>query len=592
MGRSHSTVFVTMFFNINHRQAALGAILLLANVALAARDGLCPPLGPVLPAPITPSAHGSVQVAIKTITGRFQNLTSTFNTTGISVAVKSIHETSPMLELHHTPPVRDNTSTKVVDSETIYRIGSVSKIFAVLSVLTQGHMKLDDPIVKYVPELLALKSEAEPAANDITAVNWDDVTVGSLTSHMSGIGADLIYDLASFPVDFTQIGLPHLTNTSKTGCAGLFGLPVCTRAEFFRDFGKRHPVYAPWTNPVYSNVASSILGFAVEAATNMSYDAYVQKAIFGPLGMTNTTIFNAPKERAWGLIPEGDIWFGSSLGYEDVAGGFYSNTKDMLSFGVGILQHRILDPLTTRKWMKPIASTSSPGLMLGGPWEILRSDTVTKDGRLIEYYTKSGNLGSYNNLICLIPDYDLVITILSGGGESSADVVDFTLTDVVTALLPAVEDASKTQAQTDFGGVYSDASTNSSLTLSLDDGPGFEVQEWIVHGVDILKNYGAFDALSGGAATSVPVRVRLYPTDLTSGCEAAWRAVFDVGTPEQLAESDRARFWPKGSCHTWAAMDRLVYGFKAIDEFVFTVEKGKAKGLSLPAFGVALQREV
>lgn len=267
----------------------------------------------------------------------------------------------------------------------------------------------------------------------------------------------------------------------------------------------------------------------------------------------------------------------------------------MLAFGVGILENRILDPVSTRRWMKPVASTSSPGLMLGGPWEILRSDTVTKDERFIEYYTKSGNLGSYNNILCLIPDYDLVITILSAGDDSSADMIDFALTDVVRGILPAIEDAGKTQAETGFAGTYADASTNSSLTLSLDDGPGFAVAEWTVRGVDIIRNYGAFSALSSAPA-DLPVRVRLYPTNLGSGCEVAWRASFDVGTAEQLAESDAARFWPKGSCHTWASMDRLVYGFKSLDEFIFTIGEGKGKAekaesLSLPAFNVRLQRE-
>ncbi|KAI0185599.1 beta-lactamase/transpeptidase-like protein [Xylaria flabelliformis] len=579
-----------MLFQFNLNVVPLGAFLLFSNTVFAARDGLCPPFGPVLPAPVNPSSHDSVQAAIKTATDRFHNVTAAFNTTGVSVAVQSIHETSPMLELHYTPPVSDNTSTTNVGPETIYRIGSISKIFAVLSVLTQGTIKLDDQITKYVPELLQLRSEAVPVANDITAVNWDQVTVGSLASHISGIGADLVNDLGTFPADFTQLGLPKLTNSSKTGCAGVFGLPACTRSEFFRDFGKRHPVYAPFTNPVYSNVASAILAYAVESATNTSYNAYVQKTIFGPLGLTNTTIFTGPKDRSWGFIPQGDIWFGNSLGYEDIGGGMYSNTKDMLSFGTGILQNRIHDALATRKWMKPVTSTSSPGLMLGGPWEILRSDTVTKDGRLIEYYTKSGNLGSYNNILCLIPDYGLVITILSGGEESSADMVDFTLTDIVTALLPAIEDASKTQADTDFGGKYSDAATNSSLTLSIDDGPGFSVSNWTVRGVDVIANYASFGALSS-SPTDLPVRVRLYPTNLSAGCEMAWRAYFDLGTPEQLAEGDRMRFWPKGTCHTWASMDRLVYGFKSIDEFLFTASEGKADNLSLPAFGVQLQRE-
>lgn len=69
---------------------------------------------------------------------------------------------------------------------------------------------------------------------------------------------------------------------------------------------------------MYSNVASSILGFAVEAATNMTYDAYVQQTIFDPLGMTDTTISHGPEDRSKGFIPQGDIWFGASLGYEDM----------------------------------------------------------------------------------------------------------------------------------------------------------------------------------------------------------------------------------------------------------------------------------
>lgn len=179
-----------MLFQRSRPQSLFESLLVLANVAFAARDGLCPPLGPVLPAPITPSSHESVQAAIQSITDRFQNLTAALNTTAISVAVRSIHETLPMLEFHYTPPVLDKTGASAIDSETIYRIGSISKIFAALSVLTQGKMKLEDPITKYVPELLQLKRHAVPVANDVTAVNWDQVTIGSLASHMSGIGTD------------------------------------------------------------------------------------------------------------------------------------------------------------------------------------------------------------------------------------------------------------------------------------------------------------------------------------------------------------------------------------------------------------------
>ncbi|KAI2629983.1 beta-lactamase/transpeptidase-like protein [Hypoxylon sp. NC1633] len=573
-------------------QLKKGVLVALAtsNIVLAALNGHCPPLGPVLPAPTKPATHESVQQAIRSITSVFQNITADLDSTGISIAVKSIHESGPLLELHHTPTTLNPNGTRIINSETIYRLGSISKIFAVLSVLQQDHVKLDDHVADYVPELLHLKGETDEV-NDVTTVRWKDVTLGSLASHMSGVGADLVNDLASVPTDWTRVGFPKLDESSKTGCAGVLGLPPCNRTEFFRDFGKRHPVYAPFTNPVYSNVASVILGFAVEAMTNMTYDSYVEHSIFTPLSMTNTTIFNGPQKDSWGFIPVNETWWGSSLGYEDIAGGFYSNTVDLLSFGTGILEHTVLESAKTRKWMKPVTSTSSSGLLLGGPWEILRSNAVTKDKRLIDFYCKAGNLNTYNNMLCLIPDYDLVITILSGGPKSNADLVDLALSKVVQGLLPAIEDAGKAEAMPRFGGTYVDSETNSTITLSLDDAPGFSVSNWVVRNVDVIQNYGSFAALSSSPKDR-SVSVRLYPTNLSSGCHTAWRGVFDIGTPQEIAQKEANSFWPDASCHTWGSMDRLTYGFRSMDELVFSLAgNGSAQSVDLRTFRVELKKE-
>ncbi|OTB09383.1 hypothetical protein M426DRAFT_315940 [Hypoxylon sp. CI-4A] len=571
-------------------KSAILTVLAASHFALAALDGHCPPLGPVLPAPTNPSVHESVQSTLHDLTTVFKTLAADLDSTGISIAVKSIHEDDPLVEFHHTPTILNPNGTLTIDSQTVYRLGSISKIFAVLSLLQQSHVTLDDPVAQYVPELLQLKGETDEV-DDITTVRWNEVTLGALASHMSGIGTDLVNDLASIPSDWTQLGLPELNNTSKTGCAGVLGLPPCNRTEFFRDFGKRHPVYASFTNPVYSNVASVILGFAVEAITNMTYDNYVKQSILTPLSMTNTTIFNGPDMDSWGFIPVNETWWGSTLGYEDIAGGFYSNTADLLSFGTGILKHTVLEAAKTRKWVKPVSSTSSSGLLIGGPWEILRSNTVTKDKRLIEFYCKSGNLNSYNNILCLVPDYDLVITILSGGPQSNSDLVELALSKVVQGLLPAIEEAGKSEVLPKFGGTYADATTNSTITLSLDNAPGFAVSNWVVHGVDIIRNYGNFAALSSSPKDQ-EVSVRLYPTNLASNNRTSWRAVFDIGGPEKSAEKDANSFWSDASCHTWGSMDRLTYGFRSIDEFVFSLgEDGSAQSVDLRTFRVGLEKE-
>ncbi|KAI1633518.1 beta-lactamase/transpeptidase-like protein [Biscogniauxia mediterranea] len=539
-----------MFFQASVVKGLL-PVLLAGDVVLAALDGHCPPLGSVLPAPTSPSTHDVIQSTVAVVKTVFQETTSTLNTTGISLSVKSIHESSPLLDLHYTPPSLNTSGTTSIDAQTIYRVGSISKIFPILALLTQKSVRLDDPITKYVPELLQLKGGTDEV-NDITTVQWEHVTLGTLASHMSGIGSDLVSDLASVPANWTQLGLPVLGDESKTGCAGVLGLPSCNRTEFFRDFGKRYPVFAPFSpNAVYSNVASSILGFAVEAITNMTYDNFIHQSILAPLGMTNTSIFKPTSQQRLGIHSGREHVVGR------YAGGFYSNTVDLLALGSGILAHRLIDAVTTRKWMKPVTSTSSTGLLLGGAL----GDPA--------FYTKSGNIDAYHNsMLELVPDYDLVVQPRRVRPS------------------PPPSGRCSPRSRTRARAEAADRATNSSVTLAADDdddhAPGLAVSGWVVDGVDVVANYASFAALSSDLAVSA----RLYPTGLAAGGRTAWRAVFDVGTPAQLAEKDASACWAKSSCHTWASMDRLVYGFRSMDEFVFDVgdDDGTAGSLDLRAF--------
>ncbi|KAH6707083.1 beta-lactamase/transpeptidase-like protein [Verticillium dahliae] len=88
-----------------------------------------------------------------------------------------------MLEVHYSPPrARD------VDGETVYRVGSVSKVFAVLGaemLAARGDLHLDDKVGRWIGEL---KEGSEGG------VPWDEVTVGALATHMSGIGVDSKFD--------------------------------------------------------------------------------------------------------------------------------------------------------------------------------------------------------------------------------------------------------------------------------------------------------------------------------------------------------------------------------------------------------------
>jgi hypothetical protein len=242
-------------------------------------------------------------------------------------------------------------------------------------------------------------------------------------------------------------------------------------------------------------------------------------------------------------------------------------------------------------------------MQVGAPWEIYRATNVTSDGRLIELYTKMGNIFGYNSLLVLIPDYDLVIDMMAAGPESSGAALLAITTEVLQNLLPTLEQAGKDETSRALAGTYVDTTTNSSITLSLDDeNPGVAVTNWIVRGVWVMDASPDLDAAIAseddvGAKTNTMLRYRLYPSGLETDMQSAWRGVKTDGTPEQIAEQESVFAWPMGSCWTWAQIDRDQYGLKSTDHFVFTFGEGlngikEAVTLELPAYRVTLQREL
>ncbi len=155
----------------------------------------CPPLGADLPAPKAPSSTAAVASAASVFGDTFSGITRTLNYSAISIGVQSIHEDKPLLELFYTPPNTGTRGVKKVDANTVYRMGSLTKVFPALSVLKLAGANFDDPVTKYLPQLRDLKKE-QAVNNDITTVEWDSVTLGGLASHLSGVGTDCEQALA------------------------------------------------------------------------------------------------------------------------------------------------------------------------------------------------------------------------------------------------------------------------------------------------------------------------------------------------------------------------------------------------------------
>ncbi|KAF5512936.1 Beta-lactamase-like protein [Colletotrichum aenigma] len=526
----------------------------------AAASYTCPPLGPVLPAARNPSAHPAVQRAVATFLASLEEEAAGFATSAVSIGIKSALEDEPLLDFHHTPPRRDARGAQAVGKDTVYRLASVSKVFTVLAALQR------DDVVRWDDRVTKLE------------VEWDEVTVEAVAVHVSGIGADMMMDRGQYEGDWEALGLPPLEK--KPACGGFLGQRPCTmEGDFLPN-------------------ARLLQHRNSHRRARRGGGQVLQELILDPAGMSSTTYPHSPEDLSTLFIPENNTIWDWDLGVFAPAGGMYSTTRDMLRFGDAILRHRLLSPAKTRRWLKPSTFTSAPGEFVGKPWEGIFSANLT-GGRPVEMYAKSGDIFNYHAGLALLPEYGLTVSVLAAGPEISAVVPAYykwKLWALLPGLVRALDEASREEAASRVAGRFENAETGSAVTLRIDGGWGVRVEGWVVRGFEFVPNLGRYSHTGlnkTGMEPNPNVTARVYPTGLKSGDgkTEAWRAVFDYFTPEQREAIDREAFHANASCLSWGTVDRITYGYKALDHFEFVYgEDGRVEKVVPVAFGVELKR--
>lgn len=140
----------------------------------------------------------SLNRAIRTGESQYGNFNS--STTSFSLTAVSQQESAPIIDFHHTSGFLNVSagSTSKVTADTVYRIGSVSKLFTVYALLlNNGISYWNRPITDFVPELRQAVQHPLHKSSVIDSVQWDQVTVGALASQLSGMGRDCTFS-ASF----------------------------------------------------------------------------------------------------------------------------------------------------------------------------------------------------------------------------------------------------------------------------------------------------------------------------------------------------------------------------------------------------------
>lgn len=156
---------------------------------------------------------------------------------------------------------------QAVDEETIYHWASITKTLtgiAIMQLRDRGLLKLDDPIIKYVPELKAVHNPF----GEMSAI-----TIRHLLSHSGG------FRDATWPWGGDKDWHPH----EPAHWQQLVAMMPYTEILF-----------KPGTKFSYSNPGIIFLGRVIELLTAEDYEVYIDKNIFKPLEMYRSYFDTTP----------------------------------------------------------------------------------------------------------------------------------------------------------------------------------------------------------------------------------------------------------------------------------------------------------
>ncbi len=149
----------------------------------------------------------------------------------------------------------DKAKSQKVNSNTVFRLASVSKTFAatVTTMLAQEqYLNLSDPVTKYVPQFSLAKEGAA-----------EQIQLKHLLSHSSGLMPNAYDNLLHENLSMDKI---------------------------IRRFNRIKPICKPANCYGYQNIAYSFLQSAIETSQPKSYSSLLQERVFTPLKMKNASV--------------------------------------------------------------------------------------------------------------------------------------------------------------------------------------------------------------------------------------------------------------------------------------------------------------
>ncbi len=279
----------------------------------------------------------------------------------------------------------DPQAKKLATAETIYRVGSVSKLFtdlAVMQLVEKGALDLDAPITKFLPDFKPLNRSDK------------QITLRQLMSHRAGLVRE-----------------PPVGNYFDPDSPSL--------AKTVQSLNRTELVYDPETHTKYSNAGIATVGFVIEETQKQAFPRYLGRTLLDPLGMKHSTF--EPDPTILKDLAKGVMWTYQGREFpaptfelgEAPAGCLYTNVTDLGRFlsvlfarGKGpngvVINPKSLDEMYKQQYGKP----TDPGLKYGIGFRISELEGKRRMGH-------SGAIYGFATQLDFLPDDKLGVIVVA-----------------------------------------------------------------------------------------------------------------------------------------------------------------------------------
>nr|WP_154984104.1 serine hydrolase domain-containing protein [Paenibacillus xylanexedens] len=351
--------------------------------------------GTIMAAPsVTKSNDLMYETTKKTVVEKASLLTETYGVTSVQYALMDQGE----IVVSGQTGKNDFKGEVPLTSDTIYGIGSTSKMFltaSVMKLVDEGKVDLDQPVTRYIPEF-KMKDQ-----------RYKQITPRMLLNHSAGLLGTSSHNATLYGDNDT---LSHDTFLDQLATQNL-------KAE-------------PGAYSVYSNDAFTLAEHLVERVSGLSFTAYIHKYFTEPLNMDHTktpqdVVNTAGMAAIYSPLSKEQL---PQENYNIIAtGGIYSTAKDLVKFSQiftgeveGILSEKSVKALEQKEYrrgMWPEESDSSISYGLG--WDSVNLFPFNDYG--IKAVTKGGDTVSFHSSLIVLPEHNLAAAVTSSGGSSAID---------------------------------------------------------------------------------------------------------------------------------------------------------------------------